>query len=277
VAFEDWITEARADAEIEQLAHRLRIAAGNGNDWAPDVADLIARLARPGSPLSNLKLIVRPDEEMPDDEAIAFVDDRRIEVRESVYRGAQQGRTRDRMTLAHELGHVALGHFGAPKSRKPGPGRRESFISPAKSAERQATVFAAAFLMLRASVRECQSADEVARRFKVSLEAARIRFNAIRHQEFGRPTPPDVEAAIRNLKTEVSAGYSRRVPDSVLSPELQMRLAWATADESLGDDPSEYRCVDKKWMIRWSRRNQSTPGGWRIAQGKVVPWDAECT
>src|SRR5262249_33696882 len=106
---------------------------------------------------------------MPADEAVVSVDERIMKVRESVHEGARMRVPRYRMTLAHEVGHMALNHTGAPKSRIPGVGAREVFISPAKSAERQASVFAAAFLMPRAQVRQCTSPADVARRLNVSL------------------------------------------------------------------------------------------------------------
>lgn len=196
MAFKDFHTGGRSDEEIERLAHAYRMTTASGDDWAPNVLDLIERLQAPGGRLEGLSIVVRPDIDMPNDEAIAFVEKRIIEVRASVYEGARKGIPRYRMTLAHEVGHMALDHAGAPKSRTPGVGAREEFIPPPKSAERQARVFAAAFLMPRAQVRQCQNVEDVAHRLNVSLQAAKIRFDQVNVRDADKTTPPHIEAAI---------------------------------------------------------------------------------
>jgi Zn-dependent peptidase ImmA (M78 family) len=271
VAFKDWHTQGRSDEEIERLAHAYRMAGASGDDSAPNVLELIERLRAPGGRLEGLRIVVRPDSEMPNDEACAFVDERVIEVRESVHEGARDGVPRHRMTLAHEVGHIALDHVGAPKSRVPGVGAREKFIPPAKSAERQATVFAAAFLMPRAQVRQCQSIEEVAHRLNVSRQAAIIRFDQVNVRDTDKKTPPAIQALIDKLKADARLREARPIPDSVLSAGQQTKLAWETAGEVPDHDPHEYRCIDIRWVIRWSRLNTDASGGWRIFKGRVVP------
>lgn len=275
MAYKDWPTQPRSDEQIERVAHSYQLAADSGDEWAPNILGLIERLSMPGCPLFGLQIVVRPDNELPDDEAIAFVDDRIIEVRELVKDGARAGHPRSRMTLAHELGHIALDHRGAPKSRKPGAGGRETFIPASKSAERQATVFAATFLMPRAQVRQCKRPEEVAHRLKVSGEAAGIRFEQVAVRDVDKKTPPHIAAAIERLKASVGASDRRAPPELVLSPDQQTMLVWETADELENHDPREYRCIDHRWVIRWSRRNTDASGGWRLFKGKIVPWDFE--
>jgi hypothetical protein len=275
VAYKDWPTLPRSDEQIERVAHSYRLAADSGDEWAPNILDLIERLSVPGRPLFGLRIVVRPDNELPDDEAIAKFDARIVEVRKSVNDGARAGHPRCRMTLAHELGHIALDHRGAPKSRKPGGGGREAFISASKSAERQATVFAAAFLMPRAQVRQCKSPDEVARRLKVSGEAAEIRFEQVNVRDIEKKTPAHIAAAIERLKASVGVSGRRPPPESVLSPEQQAKLAWETADEMQNLDPREFRCIDRRWVIRWSRLNVDASAGWGLFKGRIVPWDSE--
>jgi Zn-dependent peptidase ImmA (M78 family) len=237
---------------------------------------MIERLREPGRPLHGLRIAVCPDNELPEDEAIAYVDERIIKVRQSVHDGARNGQPRCNMTIAHEVGHIALDHRGAPKSRKPGASGRENFIPAGNSVERQATVFGATLLMPRAQVRQCESAAEVAQRLNVSLQAARIRFERVNVRDADKKTPPDIAAAIEKLKADASAGYKRRVPDSVLSPEQQAKLAWETADVYPEHDPHEYRCIEGSWVIRWSRWLKQLPGGWRIANRRIIPWESEC-
>jgi len=275
VAFNDWPTEPRSDEQIERVALSFRLAAASGDEWAPNVLDLIARLSAPGRPLFGLRIVVRPDEEMPDDEAIAFVEERIIEVRKSVHEGARRGHPRHRMTLAHEVGHIALDHRGAPKSRKPFVEQREAFIPASRSAERQATVFGAAFLMPRAQVRQCQTVEDTAKRLNVSLQAAEIRFNKVNVRDVDKKTPDYIAEQIDKLKADVSAGYARRTPPSALSLDQQAKLEWELADELPGYDPGEYRYLHKKWPIRWSKQNFDGSGGWRLFKGCIVAWESE--
>jgi Zn-dependent peptidase ImmA (M78 family) len=275
VRFEDWHTQPRSDDKIGRLAHAYRMAGTSGDAWAPNVLDLIERLQAPGGRLEGLSIVVCPDSDMPDDEAIAFVKKRIIKVRESVHEGARMGVPRHRMTLAHEVGHIALEHVGAPKSRIPGVGACEDFIPPAKSTERHARVFAAAFLMPRAQVRQCQSIEEVAHRLNVSRKSAEIRFDQVNIRDADKTTPPEIAAAIEALKVSVSADYERRIPKSVLTPHQQALLAWELADEMQDHDANEYRCVDGRWVVRKSKFNMSVCGGWRLVKGRIVAWDSE--
>lgn len=274
MAFRDWITKARSDEELGRLAHACRLESASGHEWAPDVLGLIERLVRSGR-LAGLRIVVRPDTEMPEDEARAFVDERIIEVRQSVHDGGRRGAGRDRLTILHEVGHIVLDHRGEPKSRKPGVGAREEGIAPSRSVERQATVFAAAFLMPMAQVRKCADVAELAAKLKVSMTAARIRFENVNLRQNAKPVPPDIRAAIERLKISVGVQSKRPTPPSVLSIEQQIALAWDTASELSGHDPREYRSVDDRYVIRRSRWSREAPGGWRLSGGKIIPWESE--
>lgn len=274
MAFRDWITKARSDEELERLAHACRLESASGDEWAPDVVELVERLIRSGR-LAGLKIVVRPDQELPNDEARAFVEDRIIELRQSVYDGARHGVPRYRMTLMHEIGHIILDHRGEPKSRIPGVGAREEGIPAPKSVERQATVFAAAFLMPRAQVRKCADVAELAARLNVSATAARIRFENVNLRQTAKQVPPDIKAAIERLKASVGVHDARPPPPSVLTIEQQVGLAWETAPQLKGHDPREYRCIDGRYVIRRSRWSSEAPGGWRLGGGKIIPWESE--
>ena len=84
-----------------------------------------------------------PRQEMGDDHGRSFPNDGRIQIREDVYERACEGRGRDRLTIAHEIGHVIL-HGGLPL--------RRSVVSPDsirtfESSEWQANAFAGELLM----------------------------------------------------------------------------------------------------------------------------------
>ena len=88
------------------------------------------------------------------------------------------GDGRDRMTLAHELGHGVM-HYGEAVSR---PLRRRHHINISanawESAEHQAKVFASAFL-IDEEVAVGMSAKEISKKFGVGLEAAEICFKRL--------------------------------------------------------------------------------------------------
>jgi Zn-dependent peptidase ImmA (M78 family) len=79
------------------------------------------------------------------------------------------------MTLAHELAHGVM-HYGAPMYRHTdaaGP-TQLSETSAAESAEHQAKVFAAAFLIEDTVAAKLSSPEEISTEFIVSIEAAEI-------------------------------------------------------------------------------------------------------
>lgn len=270
---DDLPTSPRSDDEIEREAHICRMKAGNPDEFAPDILNLIHSLASRDHRFAKLKIEVRRDSELPDAEARAFVQDQIIEIRESVFEQAKKHVPRARMTVAHELGHVVLNHVGTPKYRKT-TAIKPANVAPHRSEERQANVFAAALLMPRAFVISCTCPEDVSERMAVSLEAARIRYSSVKVRSEGKSTPPDIAQSIRNLKE--STKESKKTPSSsVLQPEQARRLAWELASCVPDHDSNEYRCIDNRWIIRWSRFGESKSGGWSFKNGIIVAWDDE--
>ncbi|MGE3989937.1 ImmA/IrrE family metallo-endopeptidase [Pseudorhodoplanes sp.] len=93
---------------------------------------------------------------------------------------AQAGSGRDRMTLAHELGHAVF-HHGTPLFRLlNATGSTKLAEEKAyESAEHQAKIFAAAFLIHDDDAAKMRGAEEISVEFLVSLEAARICFERL--------------------------------------------------------------------------------------------------
>jgi Zn-dependent peptidase ImmA (M78 family) len=85
------------------------------------------------------------------------------------------------MTLSHELGHAVM-HEGSPKHRGVDASGTThlSRLAPSESAEHQAKVFAAAFLIHDEMAESLPSPEEISVEFGVSLEAAKICFSEIR-------------------------------------------------------------------------------------------------
>jgi Zn-dependent peptidase ImmA (M78 family) len=103
-----------------------------------------------------------------------------ITVKRSVYNDAKMGVGRARMTLAHELAHAVM-HHGAPLFRLlDAKGATDLAKERAyESAEHQAKVFAAAFLIHDEDAAQMRDAEEIAIEFGVSKQAAEICFERL--------------------------------------------------------------------------------------------------
>ena len=95
--------------------------------------------------------------------------ERTMHIRESVYNGAYEGKGRDRMTIAHEVGHYILHTDQYPKMcRAISPRSIRAF----ESSEWQAKAFAAELLIPADIIDSSCSPEEIAEQCGVSLEAA---------------------------------------------------------------------------------------------------------
>ena len=99
-----------------------------------------------------------------------------IKLRNSVYHALQRGDRRSRMTAAHEFGHLIL-HCGLPTYRAFSTG-----YEPLYDPERQANIFASAFLMPRQAFLACRTAKEAMTKFGVSQDAVLCRARNVRHK-----------------------------------------------------------------------------------------------
>jgi hypothetical protein len=155
------------------------------------------------------KLVFRvvPDVELGDNDAVTTYAPGVVEItcKMSVRDRAALGVGRDRMTLAHELGHAVL-HEGPAKARATGAvGRTKiNWIAPFESAEHQAKVFAAAFLIVDEFAEQASSAEEVSVLFGVSIEAAEIYFARL----IERQDRPKSVARVKQLAAEFARSIS---------------------------------------------------------------------
>lgn len=125
---------------------------------------------------------------MGDDHGRSYPDEGRIVIREDVYERACAGEGRDRLTIAHEIGHVVL-HSGLPLSRSVTP---SGPVRAYESSEWQANAFAGELLMPIDWVRAlCQGPPDLAEVFCVSSSAAFTQWNALcREGVLGRKNGP---------------------------------------------------------------------------------------
>lgn len=113
------------------------------------------------------EFLVEDINEMGSDHGRTYPDQKVISVRLDVYEGACAGRGRDRMTLAHELGHFLM-HRQLPFNR-----RVDSKTIPSyRSSEWQANCFGGELLMTASHVHLCKDPQEATELFGVSYQAA---------------------------------------------------------------------------------------------------------
>lgn len=106
-------------------------------------------------------------DQMGDAHGITFPDEHLIKIRSDVYEGACKKQGRDRLTMAHELGHYVL-HADLGMARM---APRES-IKPYMSSEWQANAFAGELLISAEHISQCHSPAEASNMFDVTMDAA---------------------------------------------------------------------------------------------------------
>ena len=106
-------------------------------------------------------------EEMGSNHGVTIPARKVIILREDVYDGACAGHGRDRLTAAHEVGHYLM-HDDLSFART----MRADEIPLYRNAEWQANCFAGELLICRKEAAYCTDAQEVARLFGVSHDAA---------------------------------------------------------------------------------------------------------
>ena len=137
------------DDEIESAAQRMRLRLGIDDQLRPDMITVVFKLKDQGI----IKDYVRvADSEMPDDEAKYDSFEKLLYLRESTFTAGNgmfphstSERRRARYTIAHEVGHIALGHSGV-RFRGGTAALAEKMVSRIRKEEYEANRFAAAFL-----------------------------------------------------------------------------------------------------------------------------------
>jgi hypothetical protein len=123
--------------------------------------------------LPDYVFCVMPDEEMPGMDGITAIESFTICLSEHTYVDLCSGKPEARLVAAHELGHLML------HSQQPHSLARRSVNDDSVDPEWQADRFAEVWLMPRAGVIKCKTAQDVATRFTVPIEAAQRRFEEV--------------------------------------------------------------------------------------------------
>lgn len=103
-----------------------------------------------------------------------FPSERLIYLREDVYLGAVAGRGRDRMTLAHEIGHLFLHNTGMHREMPSAQIRRY------EDSEWQANCFGGELLVPDWFVQRAGNPGEIADKCQVSMDAALFAWRTLR-------------------------------------------------------------------------------------------------
>lgn len=129
--------------------------------------------------IPDFTLEVLPSDEMGNHHGLTIPDDEVIKIREDVYIGANKGSGRDRMTMAHELGHLLL-----HKKVQVGLARAQPGLShqPYRNSEWQAKSFAGELLISSDHLKGCTHPAELELKFGVSAPAAEYQWKIFKKE-----------------------------------------------------------------------------------------------
>ena len=183
---------------------------------------------------------VAPDADLPRDFGVTSYDGHGIltQIPECIRRDASLGHGYARFTIAHELGHGALHtrklQQGATMPRRRLGNVKAEWLPKFHSAEHQAMVFAAAFLINDDTARRLKSADDIAVQFGLSLEAARIYFEDML-EEMERP------AAAKRVQ-KLAAAFKNSVIDKEKPITFLVDLCPACGQQKLFPVGAKFMC-----------------------------------
>ena len=185
-----------SDDDIEKRARGARKLLGIEDQIFPDMMTVVHKLK--DHSIIDSWLIVA-DIEMPNDEAHYDPYIRLLSIRQSVFEAANSGNSRARFTIAHEVGHIILGH-NKIRHRRPDYDPKSTASGNVVADEKQANSFAAAFLApFHLSNMDLEtSAADIAEYFQIGLKAAEIRLPLLRRLY------------------RIANGIQRPLPDSVI-------------------------------------------------------------
>jgi IrrE N-terminal-like domain len=214
---DDYKVDGLSNAEVRASGKRARKHLNLSDKGFIDVLDLesVNQIWTVLGP-KPFRLKAVSDSELPDHSGITTYDGSCILIRipRRIRHDTLLGHGYSRFTIAHELGHATLHPRyllqGASMPRRRSGNVKPVWIPKFQSAEHQAMVFAAAFLINDESARRLSSADEIAVQFGLSLDAARIYF----------------EQMLEEIERPASAARVRRMADE-FKASVALRKAWS--------------------------------------------------
>ncbi len=174
----DFFVPSLRRTDIRQIAHSFRLSLDSGIAYFDIVEFLDIVVPKSGLFPGFTIEISGTEEDLGNVHGLAKPDENKIILPSRTYDGARAGVGRDRMTLAHEFGHICL-----HKNIDPAFARTTSRDIPAySSAEWQAKAFAAEFMIPHVYIAQYASMESVADKFGVSIAAARYQLNQYRKE-----------------------------------------------------------------------------------------------
>lgn len=164
----DLKAEGVSRRDLKELAKTFRRKLGIENELYVDILMIVENVF-PRIYGEEYQFTVVEKEEMGEDHGLTTPEAMTIQIRSDVYEGARKRYGRDRLTVAHELGHFLL-HNGL--QLKLARRRSEEKIPPYCDVEWQATAFAGELLMADYLIKGF-SIKEVAEKCGVSYDAAK--------------------------------------------------------------------------------------------------------
>lgn len=166
------------DLTFDEIAHRARLIRKSVGIHHRAAFNLLHVFELLKKVLPRLKTRTVPDVDLLGVEARAYPDEWLIKLRQGILDGLLRNDAGARWTFTHELGHLVLRHPGKPF--------RKRTIEDEPLVEHEAHVFAAEFLAPSDLASECQSPEEIRRRFGLSARAASRRFTELNRKKVGQ-------------------------------------------------------------------------------------------
>ncbi len=170
----DRIVAPRTKRELEAIAENVRLALDLDLDGRVAMMPILEQVLY--DTIEGYEFHVEEDKVMGRLEGLTDTQRPIIKLKNSVYQALERGDGRARFTAAHEFGHLVL-HCGLPTYRA-----FSDEYQPLHDPERQANIFAAAFLMPASAFRSCRSVKEAMRNFGTSHDAVMCRARNLNHR-----------------------------------------------------------------------------------------------
>jgi Zn-dependent peptidase ImmA (M78 family) len=203
----------KSPEQVRAIAQELRRQLGIQHQHAPDISLLFYRM-RALYPKFKLKEV--KDSDLPDMEAKAYSGAFMLKVREGIMNALRTyGDARSRFTVAHELGHLLLGHPGNQARGRPG-----KKVSTAQMVlENEANLFASEFLIPTNLLDRSFTTGRISQSFQVSLDVADRRR---RELEKGPATEPTEVCSKLPSRTTVEKSFAQPTVfiSMAFSPEM---------------------------------------------------------
>lgn len=251
----------------ETAAQMIRARAGlDAVEPLPAISGVLTQL--------GFECVVRADHEMEGLEAFAMPSKNEIHFKQEIFERLLDDEPSARFLAMHEVAHGFF-HDGQTRFFKMTGGNvLLPFLSDDASSETQADRISRASLMPREMADAEPSARRLAERARAPLSEAVARKLELVTRS-ARTIPANIVAAIKQQKALALESSGFRRSHSVLSPTISARLAWELAPLAEGLPSDEYRSIDGRYIVRWSRLNKMMPGGWRISGERIIPWEME--